>query len=151
MGASGWAYKVRYRADVAAALQALRQDVFARREYYPASINPSYAAAMGIEPMTQQPESIEDLLDMQEEEGTHSILDISVGVSDEPGFGRVSPLSQDELAEVFGSATPSTAQVDDWMNAGGYSDYCDRWAGVYVIGYEDAAPVTLHFGGFSGD
>ena len=71
------------------------------------------------------------------------------GVSATPRPFTVSPLSDDELRQQFGTTAPSHDQVEAWMNAGQAAR--GGWIGVYVISYEDGRPAYLHFGGYSGD
>lgn len=74
MGASGWHYFVPFDPDPQAALQRLREDVFRRGQYFspktkkPGLLKPAKAAAA--------PKSIEELLALCKESGTHSILDV---------------------------------------------------------------------------
>jgi hypothetical protein len=64
MGASGWSYYVPYVADLGEALERLREQVFRGGKYF--LRNPS-----------KKPKTIKKLLEMNAEEGTHSILDIT--------------------------------------------------------------------------
>ncbi|HUS33703.1 MAG TPA: hypothetical protein VMZ53_34620, partial [Kofleriaceae bacterium] len=82
MGASGWSYYVPYDADFAAALGKLHDDVFERGEYYRRS-------------KLRKPKSIAHLRELNREEGTHSILDIT-RIGDRPSApethaGRLPP------------------------------------------------------------
>lgn len=151
MGASGWSYKVAYQPDVAAALEALRRQVFDDGRYYPRTVRRRYARAVGLTPVASKPGSIAELLRLQAEEGTHSILDISSGVSAEPSSRTASPLTDDQHRELFGTLTPSAKQVEGWLAAGGYADVRRRWSAVYVVSYRGAEPHRIHFAGFSGD
>jgi hypothetical protein len=67
MGASGWHYFVPFDADVNRALQQLREDVFRSGKYH--------------SPSKKRPASIEALVRMCAEDGTHSILDVTRVVS----------------------------------------------------------------------
>jgi hypothetical protein len=85
----------------------------------------------------------------QPHSGTHSIIDMVNGVAAHPSFATVSPLTSAELVEALGTATPSSSQVQAWMEAGGAER--ERWVGTYVISYRDGQPDHLHFCGCSGD
>jgi hypothetical protein len=151
MGGSGWAYVVDHQPDVAAALEQLRRNIFEAGDYYPRSINPEYAAFMGITPMESNPASLDDLLEIQASEGTHSILDIDDGISAEPRPGTASPLTADQLQGAFASLTPECKQVTAWIDEGGSDDLRDRGEAVYVICNVDGRPYHIHFAGSSGD
>jgi hypothetical protein len=173
MGASGWHYTVDYQADVNAALQELRWDVYARGEYYKEQpgqdldmTEAEFRASLG-EPAEdddgQYEFLVEDWLDRksrpvpvdpdtllaaQADSGTHSIIDMGNGVSARPQFATVSPLTGDGLMHAFGTETPSAEQVQAWIVRCGDRE---RWVGTYVVSYRDGAPHQLHFCGFSGD
>jgi hypothetical protein len=151
MGGSEWSYTVDFQDDVAATLEALREKVFQDGDYYPRSINSDYAERMGITPLLANPPSIDDLLTMQEYEGTHSILDLYDGVSAEPEAGTASPLTDDQLRERFGTRTPTCRQVHEWIETEEYVAIRDRGEAVYMICYLDDAPHQVFFGGVTGD
>ncbi|NDJ75059.1 MAG: hypothetical protein GYB65_02275 [Chloroflexi bacterium] len=166
MGATGWSYFVPYQADINAALQALRQDVFESGKYFHLSdIVPFADDIMNIMPegfadMLQQdaeelglddlpePTTIEELLELNAESGTHSILDIE-GISATPGFASAAPLSVDQLLELFGTEQPNHAQVEAKIHD--IYDLRERWQGTYVIVYKDREPEEILFVGYSGD
>lgn len=116
----------------------------------------------------QPPQTIEDLIKYNGEAGTHSILDIQRVVDSThtvmtlaPGeperfveattFGAVSPLSDSQLVEIFGTIQPTHELVEQWDQTDGYSQYCGRWSGIYLIVYNDGSPDEIYFAGFSGD
>lgn len=150
MGASGWDYLCDHDHDVSAALERLRRKVFDDGDYFPRAMNPEYAAATGRAPMPHAPPSISALLAMQGDEGTHSILDIRHGVSATPRGGAVSPLTEAQRVEQFGTATPSCEEVTAWMRDGGFHRLLPRTSAVYVACTRDGAPLHWHFGGRSG-
>lgn len=187
-----------YEADVSAALQRLRQDVFTRGDYLYGDgvtdeerkailerMKPDLGswmqkmnerAATLREPLKtqylemaeqikgevtcssspsrkpkQKPKTIEKLLEIQAESGTHSILDI-VGISPEPQFGSVSPFPRTKLVECFGSAMPSHDEIEEVHDAGSLEEFVsERWQGIYVIAYRDGSPCEMFFAGCSGD
>jgi hypothetical protein len=197
MGATGWSYFVPYEADISAALQRLREDVFARGDYVfgdgitddqrktilekvrpemdPWMQKVREQAATLEEPIKtlylqqaerikgeimgggsaarkpkRKPKTIEKLLEIQAESGTHSILDI-VGISAEPKFGHVRPFPREKLVEFFGSETPSHAEIEEAHSFGSLEDLSERWEGLYVIAYRDGSPSEIFFTGHSGD
>jgi hypothetical protein len=151
MGGSGWAYVVDHQPDVAAALEQLRRNVFEAGDYYPRSINPEYAAFMGIRPMESNPASLDELLEMQTSEGTHSILDIDGGLSAGPRPGTASPLTADQMRATFASLTPECEQVTAWIDERGAHYLRDRGEALYVVCSLDGRPHHIHFAGSSGD
>jgi hypothetical protein len=201
MGATGWKYFVPYEPDISAALQRLKQDVFARGEYvfghglpqkdfdsrvkrllpvYEARMKENFAKADDSsqsdmvrvaarhaaehmkkelekfrtserKPSGKKPKTIAELLKQQAENGTHSILDIT-SVSSAEEFGAVSPLPKTKLVEVFGTETPSRAQIDELYESGSLEELAsERWQGVYIVAYRDGSPSEIAFIGCSGD
>jgi hypothetical protein len=138
MGASAWQYYVPFEPDIRQALARIRQEVFRAGQYY-------------APPGTGRPASIEDLLEMSGESGTHSILDV-MDVAERPSPGVVAPLSQSELVGAFGSERPTrhdveraTAVIDAIRMRRG------RWAGSYLVVYDGNSPREFFFFGYSGD
>ncbi|MGI5238613.1 hypothetical protein [Dactylosporangium sp. CA-139066] len=174
MGSSAWWYTVDYQSDVNAALHQLRQQVYERGEYYREPRDPDLDMTeaefrASLAPRDTDPERydaiVEDWLERksrpvptdldtlvaaQPHSGTHSIIDMVNGVSAEPAFATVSPLSHDNLMYTFGTVTPSANQVQAWMSTD-IVDERDRWVGTYIISYDNGRPAHIHFGGDSGD
>jgi len=160
MGASDWAYFVPYQTDLESALQALRQNVFANGEYYkPAdwfrrlhedNIIDQQRLTTLLESVssTPEPQTIEELIQMRGLDGTHSIIDIT-RVSTELDYGVVTPLSEQEYSDVFGTDTPTHEMVE--QKADHLVTMRERWQGVYVLVYEGDVPNEIFFAGFSGD
>ena len=137
MGASAWTYWVPYREDVNAALQALRREVFDRGEFYRAG--------------SGDPSSLEQLLEQGGESGTHSIIDV-LSVSPTVELGAVAPLSDAELAELFGSDQPTRADVEaNWAGVMRVTEQRGPWTGTYLTTYRCGEPDELYFFGMSGD
>lgn len=143
MGAEPWSYFVPYRVDVEAALDDLKQREFAagRYEY---SGDPDFP-----------PESIQDVVEASDADGTQSILDM-MGLgdairdydTDAPSVGLVAPLSPSQLIAVYGTERPSHAMVE---NGHGLYELLDRGMGAYVVVYNGDAPSELYFAGYSFD
>jgi hypothetical protein len=172
VGASGWHYQVPYEPDIGAALERLRQQVFASGDYArPLELVGDFTreamaadlremAELSGEPMEEAsvarlaagdaPGSIDEALSWAMESGTHSILDISGGVADEVGFGVMTPLSTRGYASVFGTDHPTDDAVAEALDRlDGLIE--ERWQGLYVIGYQGDTPSSITFVGVSGD
>lgn len=172
MGASGWQYKVPFDPDVDAALRRLREEVFAAGTYakplegldgFPAELLAQDLVEMAemtgeeIDPASierlvagDDPISIDEALMWSAESGTHSILDMVVGIRDEPDFGVITRLSPEACAEHFGTEHPTESAVEAAL---GELDalVTERWQGLYVIAYTDDQPSSIFFVGTSGD
>jgi hypothetical protein len=166
MGASGWSYFVPYQTDPNQALDELRQHSFASGDYYSPFKFLTMFVEQGLDQQMPQPyqlelrqdleelrrqpapQSIEELLERNETEGAHSILDISA-VADRPAFGVVELLSGDDCQDMFGTAYPNRAMVE--AKARELETRNGRWSGTCVIVYEANQPVELYFTGYSGD
>ncbi|MGB3755607.1 MAG: hypothetical protein WBA07_04445 [Rivularia sp. (in: cyanobacteria)] len=155
MGAEPWHYFVPYEQDVNFTLQKLREREFKAGRYY------------GSE---HQPESIEEALSNQEEEGTESILDMEK-VGDSPNILTVCPLSQDDLFNLFRTDKPTIEMVRSILVPEYYPDLFDeetfeeypggkefwesigRGEGRYILIYDvdDDEPFEIFFAGYSFD
>ena len=99
----------------------------------------------------RKPKTIEKLLELQAESGTHSILDI-VGISPEPKFGTVSSFPQAKLGEFFSSETPCRAEIEEAHDSGSLEEFISkRWQGIYIVAYRNGSPSEIFFAGCSGD
>jgi hypothetical protein len=138
MGASAWQYYVPFEPDIRQALARLRQEVFRAGQYY-------------ASPGTRRPASIEDLLEISGESGTHSILDV-MDVAERPSAGVVAPLSRSELVGAFGSERPTRLDVERASTSlEAIRSRRGRWTGSYIILYEKDKPAEILFFGYSGD
>jgi hypothetical protein len=165
MGASGWTYFVPYEVDINQALQKLRESVFLSGEYF----SEAKFLAMVIETtqermplktlqrfqaeLTQvkdkpRPRNIQELLQMNGENGTHSIIDID-GVSEGSGFGKVAPLSPQHLMKFFGTERPTREMIEGKTDE--VLGLCQRWEGVYFVVFQNGSPSEICFIGVSGD
>ncbi len=150
MGASGWRYVVPYQEDLAAALDALRRQVFASGDF----ISPA-------EEGYPEPRSAEDLLRDEygyfiETHGTHSILDVIEVVpaeDDDQWPGTIRPLTPDDIQQVFGTGRPSRADYDRVADALIFHKVGlpERGTGRSVTLWENGEPAEIAFWGYSGD
>ena len=76
MGAEPYWYIVPYESDIDAALQKLRQREFRAGRYNPVTPFPKFPVDLDAEPAPAQHGSIEEVMEVADEDGTRSILDI---------------------------------------------------------------------------
>lgn len=132
MGGEPWFHTAPYQRDIPAALEALRQRVFAEGEY------------RGSE---EEPASIEEALENMDADGTASILDID-HVAEEPEPTGLTVLAPADVKRYFGTERPTRADVeqaeDFWEDIG-------RGEAVCVVLYNGDRPSELYFAGYSFD
>ncbi len=169
MGASGWAYWVPYQSDINTALQELREAVFKSGDYYTESaflemidedqveqyLPPDFFEqfkealhSLRSEPQRPEPQTIEALLEMNGENGTHSIIDID-SIASTPDFGVAAPLSPQQLLDILGTNQPTRSMVE--QKAEELQSLRRRWEATYIIVYADGLPSEIFFTGYSGD
>ncbi len=150
---SEWSYWVDYDPDISAALQRLREDVFARGDYATGE-SPIAVGSRLIIPQVQpkpKPATIEELLQQESEGGTHSILDITC-ISPKPKRRAISSFPESLLVEYFGSQTPSPSEVQEVYDFGSLEKFVTkRWRGIYIVCHFDGKPSDIFFAGCSGD
>ena len=132
MGAEPYDYTVPYETNIQNALEKLRGVVFESGEFNGAELGPT---------------TPEEALEMAEEEGTGSILDI-MQVSDEPDFGCAAPLSPAELQRYFGTEKPTQVDI---KNSDDFWEDIERGHCRYVILYDGGKPNKIYFAGYSFD
>jgi hypothetical protein len=150
---SEWSYSVPYEADISAALQKLREDVFARGEYLTQDSFIDTGTRLIFPParQTPKPSTIEELLEQEREYGTHSILDINC-ISPTPRRRAISPFPKELMVDYFRTETPSSAEIYEVYEFGSLEEFVTkRWKGIYIVSYEDAIPSEIFFAGCSGD
>jgi hypothetical protein len=147
---SEWSYFTPYDPDIAAALQRLREEVFARGDCLTEGSGTDEARYLVETPRLSKPANIEELLEQEKEFGTHSILDIT-RVSRTPQHRAVSPLPDSVLADFFSSDKPSHEEIENVYEFGSLGKYVNRnWRGIYIIAYADGKPSEIFFAGSSG-
>ncbi len=147
MGASSWDYYVPYQPDLAQALAALRQQIFAEHDY-----------ALTLDDDESWPATMQELFAREDVGygGTHSILDIDrvIGPHDEDGFGTLRPLTEAELVRYLGTTTPTRADFDRAYALEGADvqfDLGQRWSGYAAVLYDGGNPAQIAIWGYSGD
>lgn len=169
MGASEWRYFVPYQSNIDQAFQALRQSVFEQHgedlridpdwlvtfeDFLPPDPDftdedrAAYFEEWQRLQALPEPTTIEELLEWNGAEGTGSILDM-FRVSTLPKAFTVSPLTERQLLKLFGTTTPTHAQVDQARDQ--YHQLRERSSGLYVVVYRDGKPDEIFFSGWSGD
>jgi hypothetical protein len=147
MGAHPYWYTVKYRPEVDAALEDLREQEFKAGRYNPVM----RVIAFPLTPASPAPgpghRTIADALAASGAEGTRSILDIA-GVADEPDFGAACPLAPEVLQSLYGTTRPTLAAVEGNMD---FLEDVERGQAVYVVCYTGDAPSELLFAGYSCD
>jgi hypothetical protein len=147
MGGEPWFYFVPYQADINRALQALRRREFEAGRYNPVMAMPDFPVEANAPAPGAQHASIEDAIEAADADGTRSILDM-LRVSDDPDYGAITPLSEEDLVSLFGSTTPTREMIesnDDLFEA------LERGQGVYIVAYRDGKPSEIFFAGYSFD
>ena len=132
MGGEPWFHVAPYQSDIPAALEALRQRVFAEGEYRGSN---------------EEPATIEEAIENMDADGTASILDIDhVAASPEPT--GVTILTPAEAKQYFGTERPTRADVE---KADQFWDDIGRGEAVCVVLYNGDRPSELYFAGISFD
>ena len=168
MGATEWTYTTRYQPDINRALQELREEVFARGEYYKpweqlakfrgeleakprdqlTDWERGWLATPPVEPPDPLPATIEQLFEHNGESGTHTILDI-FDIAEKSEAFRAAPVPDDVLISTFGTTRPTHEQLgccqeseanEAWQ---GFLAHLDRWEAFYFVVYKDDQPDEI--------
>lgn len=143
MGASTWSYFTPFRPGEQAALDALREEVFAR--------DAAYYRECGVESPAALTES-----GLLEEEPAHSVLDVGRVVRCEPDLeepGDVRGVEGGEVVELFGTARPVRETVRQAVGRAGDGWFppFGRGSGCCTVVYgDDGRPAALCFWGTTG-
>jgi len=172
VGASAWSYFIPYNENVQEALIALRQKVFEEKKYYrpdnsnlPATFEEWVTLhKLQIPPdkvkkweddfyeskrkAAIDPATIEELLELNQESGTHSIIDI-FEISPATDDQHSGTLSQEDIFRLLGTVQPDRKMVE--TKAEELLDFRGRWFCTYLVVYKNGRPDELFFTGFSGD
>ena len=106
MGAEPYYYFVKYKPDVNAALQELRQREFRAGRYNPVMPFPQWPVGPHSPSPGAQHATIEEAQEDSDADGTRSILDLD-HIADEPDFGAVVRLDDNLLEELYGTTQPT--------------------------------------------
>ena len=147
MGGEPWFYFVPYQADVNGALQALRRREFRAGRYNPVTQFVEFPVDGAAPGPGAQHESIEDAMQDADADGTRSILDME-RVADEPDYGAVTRLSDDDLVDLFGTNKPTREMIESNEDL---FEALERGQGVYIVAYRDGQPSEIFFAGYSFD
>lgn len=132
MGAEPYEYVVDYHEDITQVLERLRNDVFQSGKYRGSEMKPG---------------TPEEALEMMEESGTASILDIN-RVSDVPDLCCAAPLSSEELQQYFGKEKPTVEAIQKCVRLW---DDLERGQARYLVILENDIPAKIMFIGYSFD
>jgi len=132
MGGEPWFNIVPYEADVEAALQKTRAEIFKSGNYTHTG--------------KRKPRTIEEVLKRGGDEGTNSILDMT-HVADRPTDRAVAPLTKKMLVKVFGTEQPT--ETDWWANYLDLWDTLEPGRGIVVVLYADGSPAKIAFAGMA--
>ena len=147
MGGEPWFYFVPYQADVDRALQGLRKREFDAGRYNPVTPFPNFPVEANTPAPGARHRSIEEAIEAADADGTRSILDMQF-VADEPDYGMITPMSEEQLVELFGTKTPSREMIESNEDL---FESIDRGQGVYIVAYRDGKPSEIFFAGYSFD
>jgi len=100
--------------------------------------------------LPQAPQTIDELLERNGPDGTHSILDID-HIASQPENGAAVPLPEAKLLEYFGTDKPTRAMVEKVAAEYSIDAFLDKWQATFIIIYHDSLPSEIFFSGSSGD
>lgn len=157
MGGHPYYYIVPIEAHPQVALDKLREREFRAGRYNPVIAMPKFPVTPGAFAPGARHASIDAALHAADADGTRSILDLD-RIASEPydedadaePYGKVFPVSDDQLIDWFGTTEPDRAMVDGFEPEGLWESL-DRGWGIYVTLYKDGEPDALFFAGFSFD
>lgn len=188
MGAEPYSYFTKYDPDIQRALDTLRQTEFEAGRYEPcfAEKTGKFLFDFGFGPRHAAPapgachDTIETVYENLGADGSKSILDIMHAVGtpfpkvEDPFMSpdimerlhSAAPLAEDDLVQMFGTAKPTTEQIESIVLATGAGDdvdtevlrkrdmfwmQLDRGQSRYIITYSDGEPDQIFFAGLSFD
>jgi hypothetical protein len=147
MGGHAYWYFEKYKGDVDAALQTLRQREFKAGRYNPVIPFPNFPPDANSPSPGAQHASIQEAMEDSDADGTRSILDLN-HVAEEPDFCAVTPLPDEVLQDLYGTTQPTRIMVERNMD---FLEGVDRGQGVYILLYKDGRPDEVFFAGYSFD
>jgi hypothetical protein len=149
VGATPYWYYVPFVGDIDQSLQMLRQREFRAGRYNPIIefIDFGDPDVCNVHPGTQH-KTIEEAIRAAGADGTRSILDIRQ-VSAEPAYHATAPIPGNISQSLFGTTTPSRAQVDASIAL--LFRYIERGQSRYLVIFENGQPSEIWFAGYSFD
>jgi hypothetical protein len=152
MGARFWSYFVPYQKDIAAALEALREQEFrAGRFWQPAEVLPGFFGRMlgRSTSKPRPPQSIREAIKIADASaiGTRSILDME-RISDSPAHSAAWLVPSEELQRLFGTEQPTRKMVEGSEEL---IEQIDRGQGVCIVTFQQGKPAGIYFAGYSFD
>ena len=144
MGAHPYWYTVKYRPDVDAALEDLRQREFKAGRYNPVMPFINFPITPSSPAPGRGHRTIADAFADADADGTRSILDVA-GIADEPDFGVACPLAPEVLQSLYGTTQPTLAAVEGNMD---FLEDIERGQAAYIVCYTNGAPTELLFAGY---
>jgi hypothetical protein len=148
MGGEPYWYFVKYKPNLGAVLQELREREFRAGRYNPAMPFLEFPLDESAPGPGAQHDSIEEALEDSDADGTRSILDIQA-IGDEPDFSVAAPLPDETRQELYGTTQPTRQMIED--NQLEFLEDVDRGHCVYVLAYKDGKPDQVLFAGYSFD
>jgi len=147
MGAHPYWYMVKYRTDVEAALQELRDREFRAGRYNPVIRFLDFPLGPNPPAPGAQHATFAEAFEDAGADGTRSIIDLE-RVSEEPELGAVTALGDEAMQDVFGTTRPTREMVEE--NEDLWEDL-ERGQGIYIVLYRDDQPDEIFFAGYSFD
>lgn len=169
MGASSWRYFTPFKENPQEALDILRQEEFKDGRYYKQGANlpdnfEDWATNLNLEKEQWSlfkdgfdelksrskisPNSIEELFELNEDSGTHSIIDI-FEISLTTDLKESGLLDSDTLINLFGTERPTHQMVEEKANE--LYNFRGRFLCTLIVVYKNEIPDELYFTGYSGD
>lgn len=152
MGGHPWKTTCPYQPDLAAALAAAQNEVFARGEFgFTYSMKVAYAElGQPPPPLPEEPEAmtIDEARQNGAEGGTRSILDV-YELAREPAPGVAGPFAPGVLRSDLGTDRPTLAEVEAGL--GKLYERLGRGEAAHVTCYENGTPSSYVFLGISFD
>jgi len=96
------------------------------------------------------PQTIDEVLQRNGLDGTHSILDID-HIASHPEDGAASALPEEVLLQYCGTERPTKTMIETAASKFDFCGYLERGQGTYIIIYQDGVPSEIFFSGHSGD
>ena len=146
MGGEPWKIVSPWCSEIERVLHSTRERVFREGSYR--QLRRPFTSLDALDAFFMEP-SDEDLESGDAFGGTESILDIrAVGTEREPGC--TAPLSTQDVSRIFGTETPSAADLTPQREAAIYN-LLTRGDSYYVVLYANGNPAEVAFYGYSWD